>query len=170
MQIQEHEVVAQPVQPLLHWGVDIWLMTLLEYKEKRVKEITSTYCGSVSYWIIIKHHTLVKLTKCLSSYWRYLCIKKSCLSKLLKSRCKCMKTLKLSPWFVEPGGSITSILSQINSTCHIETISLGSILIISSHLCLGIPIHLFPVCLTVKRWKFPYLLPFWLNSLLTAVF
>ena len=43
--------------------------------------------------------------------------------------------------------------------------SLRSIIILSSHLCLDLPKNVFPVILPVRIWKHSYLLPFWLHDL-----
>ena len=80
----------------------------------------------------------------------------SCISIVL-----CVLTYNITPWLMEPGGSmphsqgLSNILYPEESTQipALIPISSRSILILSSHLRLGLPTGLFPVGLHVKILK-----------------
>jgi hypothetical protein len=64
---------------------------------------------------------------------------------------------------------IFPILSRIDLIPRIDTYSLRLILILSSHLCLGLPKSVFPVGLIVKILK-TYFPPFWLYDFPISIF
>ena len=68
------------------------------------------------------------------------------------------------------GAPIIPILSRINTIPLNDTYFLRSILILFSHLRLGLPNGLFPVSLPAKLWKHSYLPPFWLYALPISIF
>ena len=72
-------------------------------------------------------------------------------------------------WRIHKGSPIIYILSRINPIPYIDTYFFRSILILSSHLCLGLPKGLSALVYILKFWKHSYLLPFWLHELPVSI-
>ena len=75
--------------------------------------------------------------------------------------------IDLTTWLMKPGGLMPHLQELSNNP---YPISSRSILILSSHLRLGLPKGLFPEGLPVKILKALYPPPFWLHALPISIF